>query len=113
MAEIAPHKALEAIFEVVGQANRYVDTMAPWALAKRDPVRLQAVLWTAAETIRHVATATLPFMPGASARILDQLSVSEPARRLASLGPEGARLVPGTPLPPPQGVFPRLREPTP
>ncbi len=113
MGEIAPHRALEAIFEVVGQTNRYVDTMAPWALAKRDPVRLRAVLWTAAETIRHLATTTLPFMPGASARILDQLAVSEPARRLASLGPEGARLVPGTPLPAPRGVFPRLTEPAP
>ncbi len=113
MAEIAPHKALEAIFEVVGAANRYVDAQAPWALAKRDPVRLRAVLWTAAETIRHLATLTLPFMPQASARILDQLAVSEPARRLASLGPDGAHLVPGTPLPRPTPVFPRLVEPQP
>jgi methionyl-tRNA synthetase len=113
MEEIAPHRALEAIFEVVGRANRYIDAQAPWALAKRDPVRLQAVLWTACETIRHVATATLPFMPNASGKILDQLAVSEPARRFASLGPEGAHLVPGTPLPRPQGVFPRIAEAAP
>lgn len=95
---------------MIGRANRYVDAQAPWVLAKRDPARLKTVLWTACETIRHIATLTLPFMPNASAQILDQLGVSEPARRFSHLGPDGAHLVPGTPVPPPRAVFPRLSE---
>ncbi|HYF16599.1 MAG TPA: hypothetical protein VEA40_01950, partial [Ramlibacter sp.] len=94
---------------VIGDANRYVDEQAPWALKKTDPARMNTVLWVLAETIRHVAILTQPFMPDASGRILDQLTVSPFAREFRHL--EDGPLVPGTPLPPPQGVFPRIVEP--
>lgn len=110
MAEPAPHRALEAIWEVVGRANRYVDTTAPWALRKSDPARMATVLWVLAETIRHLATLTQPFMPTSSAKILDQLMVAQEARSFASLGADGAKLGAGIPLPPPAGVFPRYVE---
>jgi methionyl-tRNA synthetase len=109
MADLALHKALDAIWEVVGRANRYVDAQAPWVLRKTDPVRMATVLWTLAETIRGLALLTQPFVPGASAGILDQLAVSVTARRFADLGPASA-LVPGAALPAPVGVFPRFVE---
>jgi methionyl-tRNA synthetase len=111
MGEIAGHKALEAIWEVCGEANRYVDAQAPWTLRKTDPARMATVLWVLAETVRHLATLTQPFMPEASAKLLDLLAVAEPDRGFAALGAEGARLVPGTALPAPSGVFPRYVEP--
>ncbi|HZH26980.1 MAG TPA: methionine--tRNA ligase [Azospirillaceae bacterium] len=110
MSVQAFHKALDAIWRVIGDANRYVDEQAPWALRKTDPARMATVLWTLAETIRHVALLTQPFMPDASARILDQLAVPADARTFAAVGPDHA-LKAGTPLPPPQGVFPRYVEP--
>ncbi|MGE0719269.1 MAG: methionine--tRNA ligase [Alphaproteobacteria bacterium] len=100
------HKALEAIWEVVGRANRYVDEQAPWTLRKTDPRRMEAVLYALAETIRHLAILTQPFMPQASARILDQLGVPADRRRFTDLTGTSA-LVAGTPLPKPEGVFPR------
>jgi methionyl-tRNA synthetase len=111
MREIAGHKALELIWEVCGDANRYVDAQAPWTLRKTDPARMATVLWVLAETLRHLATLTQPFMPGSSAKLLDLLAVPEADRSFAALGPDGARLVPGTPLPTPSGVFPRYAEP--
>jgi methionyl-tRNA synthetase len=48
-------------------------------------------------------------MPDASARILDQLAVTADARSLARYD-DAAALRPGTPLPPPVGVFPRFAE---
>src|SRR3546814_798535 len=39
-AEQAFHRALEAIWQVVGDGNRYVDEQAPWALKKSDPARM-------------------------------------------------------------------------
>jgi methionyl-tRNA synthetase len=107
IAEQALSRALEAIWEVVGAANRYVDAQAPWTLRKTDPPRMATVLWVLAELIRHVAILTQPVMPDAASRILDQLAVSPARRSFADLGPDGARLVPGTALPPPAGVFPR------
>ena len=103
-------RALEAIFEVVAAANRYVDAQAPWTLRRTDPARMATVLHTLAETIRRLALLTQAFMPEASARILDQLAVAADARSLASYREGAAALRPGTPLPKPAGVFPRFAE---
>ena len=64
---------------------------------------MQAVLYTLAETIRHVAIMVQPFMPGAASAILDQLSVAADQRVLANIGSK--ELAPGTPLPKPEPVF--------
>jgi methionyl-tRNA synthetase len=103
------HKALEAIWAVIGDANRYVDTQAPWTLRKTDPERMATVLYALAETIRHLAILVQPIMPESCARLLDQLAVEEGARGFGDLGPAGA-LRPGTALPKPEGVFPRYIE---
>ena len=92
---------------MIGAANRYVDAQAPWALRKSDPGRMATVLFVLAETIRRIALLTQAFMPDASARILDQLGVPDAARTLRHLA-EAEALRPGTPLPPPVGVLPRL-----
>ncbi|NBB70177.1 MAG: methionine--tRNA ligase [Alphaproteobacteria bacterium] len=104
------HKGLEAIWAVVGDANRYVDAQAPWVLKKSDPARMRTVLYTLAETVRRLAVVTQAFVPDASARLLDQLAVPAEARLLAHVGDPAARLRPGTPLPRPEGVFPRYVE---
>ncbi|MBL8675122.1 MAG: methionine--tRNA ligase [Rhodospirillales bacterium] len=102
------HEALIAIWEVIGDANRYVDAQAPWALAKTDPTRRDTVLWTLAETIRRVTLLAQPFMPTSTGRILDQLAVPTDRRGFDAYGDE---LAPGAPLPAPQGVFPRFVDP--
>jgi methionyl-tRNA synthetase len=107
MAVPAPHRALELIWEVIGEANRWVDAQAPWALRKTDPARMRTVLWVLAETVRQLAILTQPFMPDASGKLLDQLAIPADARGFAQLD---RRLAPGTALPAPQGVFPRLVE---
>ena len=104
MAEIAAHRALEQIWEVCGAANRYVDAQAPWSLRKTDPARMATVLWVLAETVRRLAILTQPFMPDASAKLLDLLAIPADERGFAKLD---KALRAGTALPPPAGVFPR------
>ena len=103
------HEVLETIWAVIRAANRYVDAQAPWKLRKEDPSRMGTVLYVLAETIRHLALMTQPFMPQSSARILDQLAVNPEHRTFAYLGPNHA-LVSGSVLPVPEGVFPRFTE---
>ncbi len=110
MDEQAIHKALEAVWLVVGEANRYVDAQAPWALRKSDPARMATVLYVLAEAIRHIAIMVQPVAPVAAGKILDQLAAPADARDFAAIGTEPG-LLPGTPLPKPQGVFPRYVEP--
>jgi methionyl-tRNA synthetase len=49
-------------------------------------------------------------MPHSAEKLLDLLGQEEEKRTFAALG-KGGRLVPGTALPEPQGVFPRYVEP--
>jgi methionyl-tRNA synthetase len=102
------HAALGAIWDVVGDANRYVDAQAPWALRKTDPARMATVLYVVAETVRRLALLAWPVMPDSMARLLDQLGVPAEARDFAALE---VPLTPGTPLPRPSGVFPRYAGP--
>jgi methionyl-tRNA synthetase len=110
MAVQALSRALEQVFELIADANRYVDAMAPWALRKTDPARMATVLAVLAETVRKAALVTQAFMPDASARILDQLAVPPDARSFARFPERSGALVAGTPLPRPEGVFPRYVE---
>ncbi len=70
--------ALSAIFEVVGSANRYIDRTAPWALAKEESnrPRLARVLYNLGEALRHVAILITPFIPEASVKMLEALSLT-------------------------------------
>ena len=101
------HDALEEIWRVVRDANRSVDEDAPWALRKTDPAKMATVLYVLAETIRHLAIILQPFMPDSCGKMLDQLGVTAEARGFDDLTNP---LTPGTELPKPIGVFPRLVE---
>jgi methionyl-tRNA synthetase len=102
------HQALNAIFAVVAEANRYFAGEAPWALAKTDPARQKTVLYVTAEVIRQLGLLCQPFMPDASGKLLDLLAQPEDARKFAALA---TRLKAGSQLPPPAPVFPRYVEP--
>jgi methionyl-tRNA synthetase len=106
----AIHKALGRVFTVVSDANRYFAGEEPWALRKADPARMETVLYVTIEVIRQVAILCQPFMPQSAAKLLDLLAVGEDSRDFAQLGDAG-RLVSGTDLPAPSGVFPRYVAP--
>jgi len=105
----ALHKSLDAIWKVVGDANRYFAGQEPWALKKTDPERMGTVLYITAEIIRQVGILAQPYTPNAAGKLLDLLVVPDSARDFASLGGTG-RLKPGVELPKPEGVFPRYVE---
>jgi len=110
MATQQIHQALNAVWAVVAEANRYFAGEAPWALAKTDPKRQATVLYVTAEVVRQIAIMAQFVMPAASAKMLDILGVPDDSesRNFAALG---VRMLPGTVLPPPAPVFPRYIEP--
>jgi methionyl-tRNA synthetase len=108
-SEQAFHKALASIWRVVGDANRYVDATAPWALKKTDPERMATVLYVLCEAIRNIGLLVQPIMPKSASAILDQVAVPEDQRSFAYVGTPG-RLAAGIDLPAPSPVFPRFVE---
>ncbi len=105
----AYNEVLEDIWVVIRMANGYVDAQAPWQLKKDDPARMATVLYVLCEVIRHIALLLQPFMPDSMARMLDQLAISPEHRSFDFIG-DAHRLIPGTALPKPEGVFPRIVE---
>jgi methionyl-tRNA synthetase len=101
------NKALDAIWRVVADANRYFAGQEPWALKKTDPARMETVLYVTAEVLRIIGIMAQPYIPASAASLLHLLSVGEGDRSFTDLG---KRLVPGTALPAPAPIFPRYVE---
>ncbi|MDA0250492.1 MAG: methionine--tRNA ligase [Actinomycetota bacterium] len=108
----AMHQGLEAIWLMLGAANRYFSAQEPWVLRKSDSaddlVRFRTVLYVTLEAVRIAAVLIQPVMPESAARMLDLLGQPESARNFAALA---RRIEPGTALPAPAGVFPRYEAP--
>jgi len=100
------HLVLNAIWSVVGDANRYFAGEAPWGLKTTDPARMATVLYVTAEIVRQVAILAQPVMPESAAKLLDLLEIPQDARDFAALG-EGGRWSVDTEIGKPEAVFPR------
>jgi len=109
MEEYAFQRALTAIWEFVAVVNRYVDASAPWELRK-DPAkqpRLNAVLYTLAESLRCLGIVLAPFLPDAAAKIRAALGqTGEPTLAEAVWG----RLQAGTRVEKIAALFPRVED---
>lgn len=107
MKDFKIHRALEAIWRVIAEANAYVDEQAPWALKKTDPVRMKTVLYVLSEAVRCLAILVQPVVPGSASALLGQLKQGPGARDFSTLKKDSA-ITPGTAIDKPEGVFPRI-----
>jgi methionyl-tRNA synthetase len=121
MEDFAFHRALEALWRLLSQANGYLVENEPWKMLK-DPARRDeagAVLWAGLEAVRVVATGLLPVMPGKARDVLraigalDRVQPLDPDKGDGD-GPDSldalgwGRLEAGAPLPEPAALFPRV-----
>jgi methionyl-tRNA synthetase len=78
--QIAFHEVLEALFKVVGEANRFVEQKAPWALVKTDRDATEQLLAEALCTLRWLAVGFHPFMPEITEKMWLQLGETSPLK---------------------------------
>ena len=110
MDELQFSVALQDIWQLIGECNRYIDQNMPWVLAKTEEgrERLKTVMYVLCECIRIVAILIVPTMPRTPARIFEQLGVSDPAlcsfESTSHFGvlPAGGRVQKG------EALFPRI-----
>jgi len=77
---VQPHRALEAIWQVIGATNQYIDRAAPWAASKRgDTLRAGTILGTALTVLEAVSTMIWPVMPKSADNLRAQLGLSKVA----------------------------------
>ena len=109
MEAYAFQNALADVFEVIDNANKYIDATAPWVLAKNEDSkpRLARVLYNLAETLRICTVLLQPFMPTTCEKIFAQLNVEADGKTwdsAAAFGtlPANATLHKG------ENIFPRI-----
>jgi methionyl-tRNA synthetase len=112
VGELAFHRFLISVWEVINLANKYIDEMGPWALAK-DPAkagRLDTVLYQLLEVLRFTAVLISPFMPQTAEKILAQLGIADAgSQNLAGLKEWGG-MKPGGEVRKGESLFPRVEE---
>src|SRR4029077_15110883 len=109
LERFAFHEGLEAVDAIVREANQYLVKTAPWKLAKEPSQRkrVDAILYTAAESLRLLALLLSPFTHGASGRLWTSLGIDQrlDEQRLPAAGRWGG-LVPGTKVSKGDPLFP-------
>ncbi len=111
---IAPHRALEASWELVAAANKYVDQTAPWALAKSgDRKRLEEVAYTTLECLRFLSVMLWPVLPSKCDALREQLGLSPvmPVEGLDMFPSVFGALEGGLATRPAAALFPRFEKP--
>jgi methionyl-tRNA synthetase len=105
--------ALDGIWEVISRANKYIEQQAPWKLnsaatgegpeSVQAGQRLDAVLFTLAETLRLISLHLEPFVPETAAKMRQQLGLESGAGV-----PRWGEMPAGTHVSKPEPIFPRL-----
>ena len=106
--ELAFNRALEAIWQALDAANKYIVATSPFTLAKdADKLpRVAQILANLVEGLRFVADTLEPFMPVTSKKILALLNVDEKLAR----APYGEGIKPGHRVNPTTPLFPRIEK---
>src|SRR2546422_3555066 len=111
MAQLQFHRALEAVWAAIDQANRYIVQTSPFVLIK-DPAkrgRVGEILHHLLEALRMLSHMLAPFLPETSKEIKDLLNLSEGASDHQS--PWGSFFMPDHKIKPPKALFPRIELP--
>ena len=112
MANFHFHRGLQAVWEVIGLANKYIVTNEPWVLAKNEDAhgRLHTVLYVLAEVLRLLTLVLRPVLPETVDKMAAGLGLVPENPIIASLD-QGGRwgLLPvGTQMRAIDALFPRI-----
>ncbi len=117
MANFKLNSAIEIVMQLVARMNKYIDTSAPWTLARAASAgdetaqpRIDTILYCCLEAARISALLLSPFMPTASIALCSQVGAEFRTPNLADL--DWGKLKSGTAVDPAIPIFPRILETT-
>ena len=59
------------------EANKYFNDSEPWALKKKDPERMNAILYTISEQIKNISILLNPIIPISTKKVLNTINLSD------------------------------------
>ena len=81
------NEAIETTLQYIRSVNKYMETMAPWKLAKSDNDAAGKVLFTAAEALRISAVLLAPVMPNRTQIVLETFNATGSSLEWGGLTP--------------------------
>ena len=66
-------EGLECVWNIVREANRYIEETKPWELAKTNPEQFEAVMCKLLDDLAHIASLLAPFLPETAEKIKTML----------------------------------------
>ncbi|MCL1586947.1 MAG: methionine--tRNA ligase [Actinomycetia bacterium] len=105
LAAVRLRAGIARAMQMAGDANAYLNDLAPWITAKTDMDRTGTTLWVAHQLIAATAVALAPYLPETSVRVLEAQGIESPdsgpvwqvptvtgGTQLAALGPLFAKV---------------------
>jgi methionyl-tRNA synthetase len=114
MDKYALQESVIIIWDLVNKLNKYIDTEAPWNLAKQAKEDNAAapyfhgVLYTCLETLRIISLLASPFIPVISGKIWKQLGISDKLEDQDWTKVKWGLLAPGTVTNKSELIYPRV-----
>ncbi|MBP0131417.1 MAG: methionine--tRNA ligase [Nitrospira sp.] len=108
---LAFRENLQAIWELIGLCDEYIDKAAPWKLAKSPDnlPQLNTVLHTASSALRLISVLLYPYMPHTAGQLAQQLGLSwDFSKPLPQTAYEWGAPFPQTKICKGPGLFPRI-----
>ena len=59
------------------EANKYFNDLEPWAVKKKDPERMETILFTIVQQIKNITILLNPIIPEATSKVLNTLNVKD------------------------------------
>ncbi len=103
---INPQKAIGHIVDLLTEANKYLETQAPWKVAKTDLNAAAESLVTSLEVLRIAGMLLTPVMPAKMKSLLETIGWNKPLK--FSDASTWGLIAAGTPVKKAEALFPRL-----
>jgi methionyl-tRNA synthetase len=109
---LAFSRALETIWGLISEVDKYLVIQAPWKMAEDSEFRLRlgTILYTSAEALRIAVALAHPAMPHATQSIWEQLGQQHALAELKLDDLAWGQLEAGARIGSPQAVFPRVKK---
>ncbi|MBI4457482.1 methionine--tRNA ligase [Candidatus Uhrbacteria bacterium] len=108
MATLDFAMVLDAVWTILREANKLIDTEKPWELAKTDRARLAGLLYSLLERLRQVGWMLLPILPTSAKKLFVQLGLPDEDKRPYDQAKVWGGLKEGGILKKGEPLFPRL-----
>ena len=66
-------------------ANKYFNDSEPWAIKKKDPKRMNSILYTITQQIKNISILLNPIIPNSTKKILNTMNIKDSEIKISNI----------------------------